>query len=108
VLAGTITAYQRYVSPHKGFCCAHNALHHRGSCSEFGKKVALRFGVWRFLRLMAVRFKECRSAYVALQTEAEKEKGREENEPGDCPVSPFSKECGYCGYAPCYCFPWPF
>lgn len=112
-VAGAITAYQRYVSPHKGFCCAHHAYHHRGSCSAFGKKIVLRFGVLRFVMLMRLRLKACRSAYQALLTES-KEKPNEGGgvvidgrEYKDCPIRSrhlFSQECGYCGYFPFPCF----
>lgn len=40
-----IRAYQRYLSPHKGFCCAYR--HHTGrpSCSSFGYRAISRYGV---------------------------------------------------------------
>lgn len=111
-VAEVIAAYQRYVSPHKGFCCAHHALHHRGSCSTFGKRVVLRFGVLRFFSLMWRRLKSCRAAYQVLLTEARQRPNEGEplvidgREYKDCPLRPthlMSKECGYCGYLPFYC-----
>lgn len=112
-IAGAITSYQRFVSPYKGFCCAHHALHHRGSCSAFGKKVVLRFGVFRFFALMRLRLLACRSSYRALLAQAEP--SRQDGEPAvidgreykECPVRPkhlFSKECGYCGVIPFSCW----
>jgi putative component of membrane protein insertase Oxa1/YidC/SpoIIIJ protein YidD len=35
IAVGTIKLYRRYLSPLKGFRCAHNALHACGSCSGF-------------------------------------------------------------------------
>lgn len=75
-LAGAIGLYQRHLSPLKGFCCAHHVLHARGSCSAFGKRLALRSGVWRFLALMPLRFNACRKASMRLATENEAKPGK--------------------------------
>jgi len=58
--------YQRNLSPLKGFCCAHNHLHGRGSCSQFARRVVLRFGVVRLLPLLKLRFIACRKAFLVL------------------------------------------
>lgn len=34
-----IGGYQRYLSPHKGFVCAHRRLHGGDSCSQYVKTV---------------------------------------------------------------------
>ena len=111
-VAGAISAYQRYVSPYKGFCCAHHALHRRRSCSAFAKKVVLRFGVLRLGPLLARRFKACRGAYQSLLAQAEQptENGKPEvidgKTYGDCPLRPwrpFTTDLGDCGSYPCYC-----
>jgi putative component of membrane protein insertase Oxa1/YidC/SpoIIIJ protein YidD len=70
-VADAIGLYQRHLSPWKGFCCAHHALHARGSGSAFGKWLVMRSGVWRFLALMPLRFKACRKASVLLAVESE-------------------------------------
>lgn len=64
---GAIGAYQRYISPHKGYCCAHR-VHHGGlSCSEFAKLVIADHGaVWSALPAIRLRFAECRNAYQQL------------------------------------------
>ena len=67
---GSIRAYQRWLSPYKGFRCAHHALHRQGSCSNFGLGVfqAHPFGqAWGLLRQ---RFQECRHAYLVLAQSA--------------------------------------
>ncbi len=74
-----IPAYRRFVSPHKGFRCAHHALHGAGSCSAFGLAAfeTQPFGqAWALLR---GRFKECRRAYLVMTSEGEGE-GEGEND----------------------------
>jgi putative component of membrane protein insertase Oxa1/YidC/SpoIIIJ protein YidD len=66
--AHAIGAYQRYISPHKGFRCAYSVLHQRASCSQFAKRVVLRVGVWRLPALLRRRFAACRSAHLVLAT----------------------------------------
>ena len=72
-VASSIGVYQRYLSPRKGFTCAHNHLHGRGSCSQFGRRVVLKYGVLRFFRLLLLRFTACRDAAITLSAETPKE-----------------------------------
>lgn len=64
--AVAITGYQRYISPYKGFCCAHRVKHGGMSCSEYAKQTLLHHGVWRAIPAVRQRFKECKVAAVAL------------------------------------------
>jgi len=57
LVAICIEAYQRFISPYKGFRCAYGALTKRASCSEFAKRVALRRGVIALPALLRERFK---------------------------------------------------
>lgn len=61
-----IELYQKYVSPYKGYCCAHHALHNGLSCSEWGKRAAEKAGFLRFFPLIIRRFKACNAAYQQL------------------------------------------
>ena len=79
-IAAAIDGYQRFVSPWKGFCCAHNVLHRRGSCSVFGKRLVLRSGVWRFVLLMRLRFLACGKAHRILASVPIPEAGEESSE----------------------------
>ena len=36
----SISAYQRFISPHKGWCCAYAALHGGPSCSAYGRRLS--------------------------------------------------------------------
>jgi len=99
-IAGAITGYQRYLSPHKGFCCAHHTLHGRGSCSSWGKRVVLKHGLLLFSPLMVRRFRSCAAAYVTLMTaqqDGTAPPSNTEEEYKDCPC--FSKGCGRYGTA---------
>ncbi|MBC9071757.1 membrane protein insertion efficiency factor YidD [Thauera sp. CAU 1555] len=103
-LAGAISGYQRLLSPHKGFRCAHRALHGGWSCSEFGRRAVLRFGVLRFLLLQRRRFVRCASAYAVLQNHA----AEPETEYKDFPWKQClkSKEFDCAATGCCFCFPW--
>lgn len=57
-----IDGYQRYISPYKGFCCAHRVLTGEDSCSEFAKQAILARGffgsikaIWRRLEVSVLR-----------------------------------------------------
>ncbi len=63
-----IAIYQKYISPRKGFCCAHKALHNGMSCSEWGKRVVKRVGFYHFFPLMMRRFRACRQAYKDIKS----------------------------------------
>ena len=89
-----IEGYQRYISPHKGFCCAHRALHNGASCSEWAKLAIRKVGVLNALPIMFRRFKACTAAYkeiLYLSETAEKEE--DENQLNN---NPFSDKLGCC------------
>lgn len=58
-----IRAYQRYLSPYKGFCCAYRAHTGRGSCSTLGYRAVRRHGVFRGLGLIRQRMHLCGVAH---------------------------------------------
>jgi uncharacterized protein len=96
---GSIRAYQRWVSPYKGFRCAHHALHGEGSCSHFGLAAfrSNRFGTaWG---LLLARFHACREALATLSQMA--------NDGGaDAPKrrrSPGGSAPTACDFADCAC-----
>jgi putative component of membrane protein insertase Oxa1/YidC/SpoIIIJ protein YidD len=65
--AAAIRGYQRWISPYKGFRCAHRLLHGRHSCSEFARLAILEHGVvdaWPGIRQ---QFGECRAAALFLR-----------------------------------------
>jgi putative component of membrane protein insertase Oxa1/YidC/SpoIIIJ protein YidD len=64
-----IEGYQRYVSPHKGFHCAHGKLHGGLTCSAFGKKAIAENGLMAGAILLRGRFRQCHQAAVTLSAQ---------------------------------------
>jgi putative component of membrane protein insertase Oxa1/YidC/SpoIIIJ protein YidD len=80
-----ISAYQRYISPHKGFSCAMRVYAGRCSCSEFARRVVHKHGVLRLLRLLPKRFDRCRLAYLRfLAADKEEKNSGSTGNPGFC------------------------
>ena len=72
--AGLITTYQRFISPYKGFCCAHRALHREASCSEAVKKLVMKYGMFRAWPFIVARFEDCRTAHFILMAKNKKKR----------------------------------
>ncbi len=85
--AGLITAYQKYLSPLKGFSCAHRVLHRGESCSQYVKRTILERGLSDAWPESRQRFRDCRSAYLTImasRNDAEEESdgsGRSKRDP---------------------------
>ena len=62
----SIAFYQRYLSPHKGYHCAHRRRHGGLSCSEYVKQTIATVGLRRSLPLVGQRFQACRAAHKDL------------------------------------------
>lgn len=62
-----IGGYQRFVSPHKGFCCAYRANTGHDSCSDFAIRALRRVGLLDGLRLTKRRLACCRQSFIAMQ-----------------------------------------
>ncbi|MEJ2423021.1 MAG: membrane protein insertion efficiency factor YidD [Candidatus Thiodiazotropha sp.] len=56
-----ISGYQRYISPHKGFCCAHRKMTGEMSCSEFVKQESIHNGLGSW-RTIFQRFELCKES----------------------------------------------
>lgn len=68
-----IGGYQRWVSPHKGYRCAHGALYGT-SCSEFGEQAIRDYGLIGGLILLPQQFRDCSRAAARIRS-------------GACPIS---------------------
>lgn len=62
-----IDGYQRFMSPYKGFRCAHDVLHGQGGCSGYARRAILKHGVVEGLSLLRQRFAACKAAALTLQ-----------------------------------------
>ncbi len=67
ILVGCINFYQKNISPHKGYCCAHRSLHGSLPCSGYAKSVLLENNLYDAIKLSNQRFKECSQAEVLLR-----------------------------------------
>ncbi|WP_374353345.1 membrane protein insertion efficiency factor YidD [Chitinimonas sp.] len=63
LILAAIVAYQRYLSPHKGFSCAYRIHTGRGSCSALGFRAVRRYGVIAGLMILRRRTYLCGLAY---------------------------------------------
>ena len=72
--AALIRAYQRHLSPRKGYRCAYGVLHGAGTCSSIGLGIMEQQGFWTFLHQMPLQFDACRAAAAALNEETEEER----------------------------------
>ncbi|MDR3414565.1 MAG: membrane protein insertion efficiency factor YidD [Nevskia sp.] len=84
-----IGLYQRYLSPYKGYRCAHAAFHHGLSCSAAVKEIVREHGVLGGLPLVRLRFAQCHAAYLQLsaernETEEERKRRRRRNATRTC------------------------
>jgi putative component of membrane protein insertase Oxa1/YidC/SpoIIIJ protein YidD len=64
--AGAISAYQTWLSPRKGFCCAYGTATGLWTCSSYAKKVVTEHGTLALLRALPRQFARCRKAHATL------------------------------------------
>src|SRR5688572_27172010 len=103
LIARAIEAYQRFISPYKGFRCAHRAVHGRDSCSQFAKRVALKRGILALFPLLRRRFTECGVAAQVLDYETREKQRAEErkNSAASSSSSSSSSSPSSCDASPC-------
>jgi putative component of membrane protein insertase Oxa1/YidC/SpoIIIJ protein YidD len=63
-----ISGYQRYLSPYKGFRCAHRVLYEGESCSQYVKRKVQEEGLIAALQSSRIRFIECAEANQIIQS----------------------------------------
>lgn len=59
LMLGLIRAYQRYISPYKGFCCAYHVHIGWASCSTLGYRAIRRYGGLIGLAILRKRLNRC-------------------------------------------------
>ncbi|MEH1849417.1 MAG: membrane protein insertion efficiency factor YidD [Nostoc sp.] len=62
----SITAYQKYISPSKGFCCSHRLLHGGNSCSNYVKRMLNEQKLHQAVQSSIKRFQDCAAASKTL------------------------------------------
>ncbi|PST91152.1 membrane protein insertion efficiency factor YidD [Photobacterium jeanii] len=91
-----IKAYQRCISPYKGFCCAHASLHKGDSCSQAVLNIIAAQGVIGGRVAIKTRFHHCHLAHQSLvQMNANKKNRpkRRKRDQIDCCDLPLSTHC---------------
>ncbi|MEC4804377.1 MAG: membrane protein insertion efficiency factor YidD [Jaaginema sp. PMC 1079.18] len=63
-----ITFYQKYISPYKGFACAHRVLYKKDSCSQYVKTLLIEQDLQSAIALSHQRFRDCKKARLILQS----------------------------------------
>ncbi|WP_392562720.1 membrane protein insertion efficiency factor YidD [Orbus sturtevantii] len=81
-----IRFYQKFISPHKGFCCAYRKYSGGRSCSSFALVAVRRYGVSALWHLFPKRLDNCKMAAIHLN------KPKDENEEKEDRTHP----CEYC------------
>jgi putative component of membrane protein insertase Oxa1/YidC/SpoIIIJ protein YidD len=66
-----ISGYQKYLSPHKGFACAHRVLYGGESCSQYIKRIIAEKGLKAALLQSRYRFQRCKEANLILRSQSE-------------------------------------
>ena len=93
-----IVIYQRYISPHKGYCCAYSALHGKASCSSWAIHVLEKQTISLFFPLMKRRFQVCNQAHKILEKqESETNTNSDTVDPCPCKGQPVADCCLGCG-----------
>lgn len=67
IALGAIWGYQRWISPRKGWRCAHSVLHGGTGCSGHAKYAIRDHGLWAALPLIRKRLRDCRAASFTLR-----------------------------------------
>ena len=89
-----IRGYQKFISPHKGFSCAHRVLYGCESCSQYFKQVIAEEGILTAIANAKGRFQECREANEILKKRREKAKARRQYYASRLPIAAAAIESG--------------
>lgn len=73
-----IRGYQKWISPYKGFRCAHNVVYATGSCSCYGEAVFNEYPFFQAWGKLKERFKECKMAAEIYQNETPEQRAERE------------------------------
>ena len=94
-----IVLYQQYISPHKGYCCAHSALHGNLTCSSWAIHVLENQRFSLFFPLMKRRFQACNQAHKNLKKKnsGTNNENSDTVDPCPCKGKPIAEGCLVCG-----------
>ncbi|MCT7965237.1 membrane protein insertion efficiency factor YidD [Laspinema sp. D1] len=69
IAIASISGYQKHLSPHKGFSCAHRILYGGDSCSQYIKTAIAQRGLSEAIALSQHRFAACKEAHHILRSQ---------------------------------------
>ncbi|MEB3277738.1 MAG: membrane protein insertion efficiency factor YidD [Lyngbya sp.] len=122
----SISAYQKYLSPYKGFACAHRVLYGGESCSQYVKRMLGEVGFSEAIKASRQRLADCREANQILKASRDDRNSKHRRKPcqnylgcdgcdvvgcgcdgidclpdldcdlGECGSCPLELECGSC------------
>ncbi|RQH23269.1 membrane protein insertion efficiency factor YidD [Okeania hirsuta] len=70
IAVALIDGYQQYISPRKGFSCAHRILYNDESCSHYIKRMFIEQDFSGAIQAARQRFKACKEANQILKLQA--------------------------------------
>ncbi|WP_194866988.1 membrane protein insertion efficiency factor YidD [Pseudoalteromonas sp. PPB1] len=91
-----IRFYQRFLSPYKGFRCAHAVVYQGTSCSQAVLDIVKKDGVWLGYQQIKSRMHACEQAYITLQQSDNQDKRKNKESRCDC-----GDPCAGCDIASC-------
>lgn len=103
VLVFAIRLYQRYLSPHKGFCCAHAYVHGGSSCSQAVIDILNEQGVYGSYHSIRQRFQDCKQAYLSVK----RKKSKKRSKSSQNKASKRNRDNDACDCVPLECLPSP-
>lgn len=65
---GLIWAYQNFISPYKGFSCAHRVVHGGAGCSGYAKERIRESGLLAAIPDIRERLQDCRATALAARS----------------------------------------
>jgi putative component of membrane protein insertase Oxa1/YidC/SpoIIIJ protein YidD len=96
----TISSYQQYISPHKGFCCAYGVLNGAPSCSAYAKQQIKMHGIIKASGLIRSQFKKCKMAAETIAKD--RKNNKQKSDKSDCLNCIPCTDCGLSDA----CLPW--
>gem|GEM_PF-5376803 len=88
VLMAIIVSYQRYLSPRKGYSCAHRIVHGGDSCSQYVKKTLADKNLFESTLLAKKRFEACNTVYTSSKNRFAESRGSVMASVGPDPTEP--------------------
>jgi putative component of membrane protein insertase Oxa1/YidC/SpoIIIJ protein YidD len=83
VSVAAIAGYQKHISPHKGFSCAHRVLYGGESCSQYIKRIIATKGLKAAFVMSRDRFQACKKANQIFRSQIDDTEPPEDEENPD-------------------------